>query len=181
TEDAIFPPDFTFNDITVQIIKAIIKAITVEPNLNSWFFTNSMGIKTFSDVNLGIAMDTQEGLFVPVIPKAQNLSDAEIRNKINKYKVDVKARTIDPNVLKNLTITLSNFGSISGKYANPIVVPPSVAIVGIGKIRDVITPINNKPEICKMLPISLTFDHRAITGGESARFLGAFISALTNN
>ncbi len=179
TEDAIFPPDFTFADITVQIIKALIQAVAAEPNLNSWFYTNSMSMRTFTDINLGIAMDTEDGLFVPVINQIQNLSAAEIRNKINEYKKSVQTRTIDQENLKNLTITLSNFGALAGKYANPIVVPPSVAIIGIGKMRDVIAPIQNKPAICKMLPVSLTFDHRAITGGESARFLGEFITQLT--
>ena len=73
---------------------------------------------------------------------------------------------------------LSNFGTFAGKYANPILVPPLVTIVGIGRARDCVVPLNGKPAVEKILPLSVTADHRAVTGGEISRFLAKLIEAL---
>ncbi len=178
TEDAIFNPTHDFTDTTIQIIQALIYAVKKEPNFNAWYNGTTLASRVFDDINLGVAMDTPDGLFVPVIQEAQKLTRIELRAKINEYKASVTDRTIDPTNLKNCTITLSNFGNMAGKYASPIVVPPTVAILGIGKMRDVVAPYNDEIKICKMLPVSLTFDHRAITGGESARFIGEFVQSL---
>lgn len=179
-EDAIFSPEHDFSNLTAQLITSIIAAIKAEPNLNSWYYGSSSNIRKFEDINLGIAMDSPAGLFVPVIRKAQELSESSIREKIATLKTLVKNREITPDDLKDPTITLSNFGTIAGKYASPIIVPPTVAIVGVGKMRDTVAVYQDKPTICKMLPISLTFDHRALTGGECARFLRVFIDSLVS-
>ncbi len=76
------------------------------------------------------------------------------------------------------TIILSNFGAFAGRYANPIIVPPMVAIIGIGKARDEVVADAGKPAIHRIIPLSITVDHRLVTGGESARFLKAMIDAL---
>ncbi|HRP98288.1 MAG TPA: 2-oxo acid dehydrogenase subunit E2, partial [Rhodocyclaceae bacterium] len=80
--------------------------------------------------------------------------------------------------LRGNTITLSNFGMIGGKYAAPVVVPPTVAILGAGRIHDAVIAIDRKPAVRRVLPLSLTFDHRVVTGGEAARFLAAVIADL---
>ncbi len=163
-------------DITLRIIRAICHACKFEPSLNAWYDGKAMGRKLFTDVHLGLAIDSDEGLFVPVIENAQN--NPELRNIINTYKKQVKDRTIPTEKFHGATITLSNFGVFAGLYATPVVVPPQVAIVGVGKIKEVAAVHNGQVVVCRHIPLSLTFDHRAVTGGEASRFLYALIQDL---
>jgi len=97
-----------------------------------------------------------------------------LAEKLGQLVSQARERKLAPDLLRGATITLSNFGAIGGRYASPIVVPPQVAIVGAGRIekRAVVT---REGELAahRVLPLSLTFDHRAATGGEAARFLMA--------
>ena len=93
-------------------------------------------------------------------------------------RVDATARSIPAEELRGATITLSNFGMFGGRYASLVVVPPQVAIIGAGRVVQRVVAHQGAPAIRRMLPLSLTFDHRVVTGGEAARFLGALRSAL---
>lgn len=165
-------------DITVRLIQAIVDAVKVEPSLNSWYHHAQSAREIHEHVNLGLAMDMPEGLFVPVIHKADTLSSEQLRDRIDTFKVSVKNRDIPAEDLKSATITLSNFGKFAGRYASPIVVPPQVAILGVGKLREEVVAHNGQAVVHKVIPLSLSFDHRAITGGEATRFLGAVIDSL---
>lgn len=167
-------------DITVRVIQAIAKAAAVEPALNAWFDGKTLGRRLSREVHLGLAIDTHDGLFVPVLRNIEKSSSESLRQEIESLKKEVEARSITPQAMRGATITLSNFGKFAGRYANPIVVPPMVAIVAIGKIREEVVAFENAPRIAKVLPISLTFDHRAVTGGEATRFLGSLIQQLEN-
>lgn len=172
------PPDA---DITVHVIQAIVAAAQAEPSLNAWYDGKNMERCLLTEINLGLAVDTDEGLFVPVIKDAAKKSAQELRTAINDFKKSVRARSVSPSELQGATITLSNFGMITGRYANPIIVPPMVAILGCGKIRDAVSVRDGKMAICRIMPLSLSFDHRAVTGGEATRFLGAIIKSLEKN
>lgn len=165
-------------DFTVRIILAMIKACQKEPALNAWYDGQAMGRRLLPQVNLGLAMDTPDGLFVPVIHNAQEKTAAELRAEIERLKHEVQTRTVSPQNLQGATIVLSNFGKFAGRYANPIVVVPTVAILGVGALREELRPFNGEPAIRTVLPLSLTFDHRAVTGGEATRFLGTVIESL---
>jgi 2-oxoisovalerate dehydrogenase E2 component (dihydrolipoyl transacylase) len=165
-------------DITGRIIRAVIAACQAEPSLNAYYNGKAMAIQLQKAVHLGLAMDAAEGLFVPVIKNAQELTPTEWRNKINAFKEQVKTRTVPQDDLKGATIVLSNVGTFAGKYASPIIVPPTVAIIASGRIRDEVVAHKGKIEIHRIIPISLSFDHRAVTGGEAARFLAALIHDL---
>ena len=93
-------------------------------------------------------------------------------------RADAVARSIPPGELRGATITLSNFGMIGGRFANLIVVPPQVAIIGAGRIAQRVVAHLGQPAVRQVLPLSLTFDHRVVTGGEAARFLVALKSDL---
>lgn len=166
-------------DFTARLVKAICYACAKEPSLNAWFDGKTVSRRLFDDCHIGLAMDTEQGLFVPVIEKAQNKDSALLRSEIEVLKKDVKARTIKPERLRGNTITLSNFGNFAGRYATPIVVPPSVAIIAVGKVREEVKAIQGDPMVRTILPLSLTFDHRAVTGGEATRFLGYLIENLS--
>jgi pyruvate dehydrogenase E2 component (dihydrolipoamide acetyltransferase) len=83
-----------------------------------------------------------------------------------------------PDDLRGATIALSNFGMIGGRHAALVVMPPQVAILGAGAIAERVVAIEGKPAVRRTLPLSLTFDHRAVTGGEAARFLAACMETL---
>ncbi|MFZ8958054.1 MAG: 2-oxo acid dehydrogenase subunit E2, partial [Pseudohongiellaceae bacterium] len=83
-----------------------------------------------------------------------------------------------PEDMKDYTIMLSNFGVFAGRYATPIIAPPCVAIVAAGKLRNEVVPVLGGYEVHRIIPLSLTFDHRAVTGGEAARFLKAMLEDL---
>ena len=167
-------------DFTVHLIQAMAMALQKEPSLNAWYDGKNMERCLHKEVNIGLAMDTEEGLFVPVLKNVEHKSSAELRSMIDIFKQTVKSRTIAPSDLQGATIALSNFGTIAGRYANPIVVPPMVAILGCGKLRDEVCARQGKMEIRRIAPFSLTFDHRAVTGGEATRFLAAVIQYLEN-
>jgi pyruvate dehydrogenase E2 component (dihydrolipoamide acetyltransferase) len=96
-------------------------------------------------------------------------------------RADAAARSIPPEELRGATITLSNFGMIAGRFASLVVVPPQVAIIGAGRAERRIVVDQGRQAIHRILPLSLTFDHRAVTGGEAARFLAALKSSLALN
>lgn len=165
-------------DVTLRLIQAIIAACKTEPSLNAHFYGDILSRKLYKEINLAIAVDTPAGLYTPVIKDAANQSAAQLRKNIDTFKNKAKTQSFAPSDLQNATITLSNFGTISGRYANPIIVPPTVAIIGIGKTRPVVVAANGKPAVHLIMPISLSFDHRAATGGEAARFMAALIESL---
>lgn len=169
-------------DITVRIIRAIIAAIKIEPALNAHFDGDTMRIQKKEKINLGLAVDMPHGLFVPVIKDVANLSDEQMRATIQRFKLQAHTKSIPQNDLRDSSIVLSNFGAIAGRYANPIILPPTVAIIGVGRItKSVVLNENKIPEEHRMIPLSLSVDHRAITGGEVARFLRAMMDELARS
>lgn len=166
------------SDITARVVRAVCFACQQEPSLNAWYHDKSMSRKLHQVVHLGLALDSKDGLFVPVIKEAQSQSGTALRETINRFKQEVSDRSIAQDELQGATITLSNFGSFAGRYANPVIVQPMVAIVGTGRIREEVAANQGNIEIHKIMPLSLTFDHRAVTGGEATRFLAAMIEDL---
>lgn len=165
-------------DPLVRIAQAIARACEVEPVLNSWFDGPSLSLKRHRHLDLGIAVDTPDGLFVPVLRKVDERSADDLKAGAARLRADVKARAIPPQEMMGATLTLSNFGTLFGRYANPVVMPPQVAIIGAGMIRDEPVAVAGQVAVHPILPLSLTFDHRAVTGGEAARFLRALVQAL---
>ena len=110
---------------------------------------------------------------------AASATPPDWRRQIEAFKRGVQERSLTPADLRAPTITLSNFGSIAGRYASLIIMPPQVAILGAGRIaaRPVQTA-DGSIALHRALPLSLTFDHRAVTGGMAARFLRAVITDL---
>lgn len=160
-------------DITMRVIRAIVAACKAEPSLNAWYDGHAVGRRVLDKVHLGIAVDTGEGLFVPVLRDVGNRTADDLRSGLDKIKQDVRARKIPPEELRGYTFTLSNFGVFGGRYANPVVVPPTVSILGCGKVQQEIVAIDGQPAAHYVLPLSLTFDHRAVIGGEATRFMAA--------
>jgi pyruvate dehydrogenase E2 component (dihydrolipoamide acetyltransferase) len=166
------------NDITGRLIRALVRACKAVPALNAWFDGDNLTRTMHPHVDVGIAVDTEDGLFVPALRNADVLDAAGLRQAINRLRDSVRNRSIPAEELKGYTISLSNFGVFAGRYATPVVVPPCVAIVAAGKLRFELVPVMGGVETHRLMPLSLTFDHRAATGGEAARFLKAMLDDL---
>ena len=165
-------------DIMARLIRALAHAAAVEPALNAWLNAKEGTLRRHSRVDVGIAVDSPEGLFVPALRNADRLDRAGVRAELNRLRDGVKNRSLPPEDLTGYTLMLSNFGVFAGKYATPVVVPPCVCIVGAGRLHHAIVPVLGGMETHRLMPLSLTFDHRAATGGEAARFLRALIDDL---
>ena len=166
------------NDVTGRLVRAICVAAKAVPALNAWFDGDNLTRTLHPQVDIGIAVDTDDGLFVPALRNADVLTPAGVREAVNRLRAQVQDRSIPSSELTGYTISLSNFGMFAGRYATPVVVPPCVAIVAAGRARHQITPVIGGFESHKVIPLSLTFDHRACTGGEAARFLRAMLDDL---
>lgn len=165
-------------DITSRVIRAIVAGCRTEPALNAWFDDQNLSLTRHPHVDLGIAVDTPDGLFVPALRNAHLLDARGLREGINRLRAQVEDRSIAPSELTGYTISLSNFGMFAGRYGTVVVVPPCVAIVGVGKLSHDVVAVMGGIEVHRRLPLSLTFDHRACTGGEAARFLKAVLDDL---
>ncbi|GAA5070287.1 dihydrolipoamide acetyltransferase family protein [Lysobacter panacisoli] len=165
-------------DITARLVRAIVTACKTVPALNAWFDGENLSRTLHPQVDIGIAVDTEDGLFVPALRNADMLDGAGVRAAIQRLRAQVEDRTIPATELSGYTISLSNFGMFAGRYATPVVVPPCVAIVGAGKLSHDVVAVMGGIEVHRRMPISLTFDHRACTGGEAARFLKALLDDM---
>ncbi len=166
------------NDITVRVIRSIVAGCRAEPGLNAWYDGEAQSRILHEHVDLAMAVDTPDGLIVPVLRGVDGLDAAGLRAAVDELKVATRERTVSPAQMKDPTITLSNFGMMAGRYATPVVVPPQVAIVGTGGLRHDVVAVMGGVETHRRIPISLTFDHRCNTGGEACRFLAAMIQDL---
>ncbi|HET7362347.1 MAG TPA: 2-oxo acid dehydrogenase subunit E2, partial [Burkholderiales bacterium] len=162
-----------------RLAQAIIAAAQAEPGLNAWYDAKADARTLREEVDLGVAVDLADGLLVPVLRNAHRMAPEQLERELDQLVVKARERSLSPEMLRGASITLSNFGAIGGRYASPMVVPPQVAIVGAGRIdkRPVVTA-DGEIAAHRVLPLSLTFDHRAATGGEAARFLNAMKRAL---
>jgi len=165
-------------NITARILRAIVAGCVAEPGLNGFYNAETMTHQTESRVDLAMAVDTEDGLIVPVIRNIEAMSLGDIRAAVEDLKQATRKRTVAPQDMVNYTFTLSNFGMMAGRYATPLMVPPTVGILGTGKLQHDVVAVMGGIEVHRRIPLSLSFDHRCITGGEAARFLAAVIQDL---
>jgi 2-oxoisovalerate dehydrogenase E2 component (dihydrolipoyl transacylase) len=165
-------------DITIRLVRAIAVAGQAEPSLNAWYNAQAGERRLLASVDVGIAVDTGEGLLVPVLRNVGRRDARDLRAGLDRMRADAQARSIPPEELRGATITLSNFGMMGGRFANLVIVPPQVAIVGAGRIEERVLAHNGQPAVRRTLPLSLTFDHRVVTGREATRFLAALKAEL---
>lgn len=165
-------------DVTLRLIAALVDGCRAAPALNAWYDGAREALRLHDRIDLGIAVDTGDGLFAPVLRAAGQRDAADLRRGIDAMKRDIQTRAIPRDQLRDATITLSNFGTICGRYAALAVVPPQVAILGAGRIRPTPRVVEGLIVVGHTLPLSLSFDHRVVTGAEASRFLSAAIATL---
>jgi pyruvate dehydrogenase E2 component (dihydrolipoamide acetyltransferase) len=165
-------------DITVRLLRSLWAGALAEPGLNAWYDGEQNMRMIHKGMDVGMAVDTPDGLFAAALRGVHRGDPIAIRASIDRLKENVKSRSIPPEDLRDYTIMLSNFGVFAGRYATPIINPPCVCIVAAGKLVNEVVPVLGGFEVHRTMPLSLTFDHRAVTGGEAARFLKAMIQDL---
>jgi pyruvate dehydrogenase E2 component (dihydrolipoamide acetyltransferase) len=165
-------------DVTIRLVRAVVAGCRAAPALNAWFDAAAMSRRLHTRIDLGIAVDTGDGLFVPVLRDVGNRSAAGLRRGVDTLKRDVAARKVPLAELHGQTITLSNFGMFAGRFAALAIVPPQAAILGAGRIAPRAVASSDGVAVHRTLPLSLTFDHRVVTGTEAATFLAAAIRDL---
>ncbi|WP_434342782.1 dihydrolipoamide acetyltransferase family protein [Mycoplasma capricolum] len=153
------------------IIKAVAKSLRDMPNINvRGDFANNK-IQFMHNINIGIAVDTPNGLMVPVIKGADHLSVFEIAIKISELANKAKDGKLTRAEMTEATFTVSNFGSVGLDYATPIINSPESAILGVGTMSQTPLYINGELQKRFIMPLSMTCDHRIIDGADAGRFL----------
>ncbi len=153
------------------IFKAVAEALKLHPVLNSELDleNNRMVYKKYFHIN--IAVDTEEGLVVPVIRNVDKLSIRQLTAKILEIAEKARERKLTLDDMKDGSFTVTNYGSIAGTYGVPVINYPQAAILGIGRIKKVPVVKNDEVTIGQVLPLSMSVDHRIVDGGEAARFI----------
>src|SRR5277367_2709492 len=166
------------SDYMLRLMRAMISAWRTEPALNAWYDSVTQSRILVAHIDLGVAVDTPGGLIVPVVRNIERKSPDELRAAIALQKEAAHRRSTPAEDLRDFTLMLSNFGTLAGRYGIPLVVPPAVAILGAGKVREDAVAVAGTVHAHRRMPLSLSFDHRCITGGEACRFLAAVIADL---
>ncbi|MFH1257379.1 MAG: dihydrolipoamide acetyltransferase family protein [Candidatus Micrarchaeota archaeon] len=162
------------------VVKAAVIALKTHPKFNASFDESKDEIVLKKYYHIGIAVDTAEGLIVPVIRDADKKGIYEIAAEIMRLAKKANERKMKLDDLKGGSFTITNIGSIGGEFFTPIIYHPEVAILGLGRIGDKVVVEEGKAVIAKKLPLSLSFDHRIIDGAEAARFVNDVIKMLEN-
>ena len=164
--------------VTAFIVKVLASALRNHPKMNASLDLQNQQLVYKKFVNVGIAVDTDRGLVVPVIRDADRKNVIQIAQELGRIAERAKARKLSPDELQGGTFTLTNIGPIGGKYFTPIVNWPEVAILGIGRGGLAPVNVNGFFQPRQLLPLSLSFDHRIIDGADGARFLKWIVEAI---
>jgi 2-oxoisovalerate dehydrogenase E2 component (dihydrolipoyl transacylase) len=166
------------SDYMPRLMRAMICGWRAEPALNAWYDASHLKRTLFAHIDLAIAIDTPGGLIVPVLRNIESKTREQLRDELAARKAAAHQRRTPPQDLRDFTLMLTNFGTLAGRYGVPLVVPPAVAILGAGKVREDAVAVAGSIRAHRRMPLSLSFDHRCITGGEACRYLAAAIVDL---
>ena len=162
------------------IVKATVLTLKQHRQLNSQIDPENDRMIYKNYFNIGIAVDTPEGLVVPVIKDADKLSILQIARKITELSDKARDRKLSMDDMKDGTFTLTNYGSIGGIFATPVINYPQAGILGIGRIVKKPVVKDNQLAVGNVLPLSLSVDHRIIDGGEASRFMNQIMEYLSD-
>ena len=169
-------------DIRVSLqpffMKALATALRRYPVLNAHFNPVSEELTVFKDVNIGVAVNTEAGLMLPVIHNVENKTIRQIDTEMKEMVERAKGRQISIKNLRGGTFSLTNFGPFGGLFASPMIYPPQVAIIGAGRIHQAPMVVDGAVRAAWVLPVSLAFDHRVVDGVPAAQFASYFLELL---
>ncbi len=162
------------------ILLGVIKALREHPSMNSNVDDEKEEILIRNVINLGIAVDTDHGLMVPVLANADRSSVFELHRRVKDVAARCKDRSIPREELIGGTFTISNVGSYGGMFATPIINYPEVGILAAGRAKERVVPKQGGFHLGTILPLSHSCDHRVVDGAEGARFLNTVVKLLEN-
>lgn len=169
-------PSATWND---WVLRATVVALSEHKDMNAaWVDENTR--KRYHTVNLGVAIDTEKGLLVPVIHGADNLSFEELSQHAKERQEKAQNNRLKNEDLNGGTFTVTNLGGLGIQFFTPILNHPQVGILGVGKLHSYVDLVDDKLQRKWQLPLNITFDHRAIDGAPAARFLQTIEDLLMN-
>ena len=163
----------TYTDLLVKLVAA---ALRDHPRLNSSW--NSESIVTHADINIGVAVATEDGLVAPVIARADQMSLAQIAQRRAELVERARAGRLRPDDLSGGTFTVSNLGMYGVDAFSAILVPPQAGILAVGRVADRVVPLHGIPAVQPMMWLQLTCDHRVVDGARGAQFLGALAELI---
>ncbi len=166
--------------MTALAMKAIAIALHEYPSFNSSFDTQTDEIVIKNYINIGVAVDTENGLVVPVVKDVDKKNIITIANEMNALAIKARDRKLEMSDMQGGTFTITNLGGLGGTSFTPIVNYPEVAILGMSRSRHEFQLVNDNPVPRLMLPLSLSYDHRVINGADAARFIVRLSSLLSD-
>jgi pyruvate dehydrogenase E2 component (dihydrolipoamide acetyltransferase) len=162
------------------IVKALTLVLERFPLLNSSLDEETAEIVLHRGQHIGFAVDTPDGLLVPVVRDARRMSILELAAALQDLSERARQRKITPAELQGGTFTVSNYGAIGGLWGTPVINPPQAAILGVGRIEEAAVVREGAVVVRPVVPLSLTFDHRSIDGATAQRFFNALIEHIEN-
>lgn len=169
--------NITINDI---IIYAVSRTILAHKDLNANFINDGTTMRYFKNAHIGVAVDTPRGLMVPTLTNANLKSLNTISAEAKKLASDAQAGTINPDLLKGATFTITNLGTMGIESFTPVINPPQTGILGVNTLQTRVKNVNGEMKMYQAMTLSLTFDHRALDGAPAARFLQELCNNLEN-
>jgi pyruvate dehydrogenase E2 component (dihydrolipoamide acetyltransferase) len=164
--------------LTAFIVRAVARALQKHPRANASLDETTQEIVYKEYCHIGIAVDTEGGLIVPVLRDADQKSVLEISSQVNQLTERTRARKIAIDELQGGSFTISNQGSIGGAHFTPIIYAPQVAILGVGMSAAKPVVVDGKIAVRTLLPLCLAYDHRVLDGANAVRFLKDVIRNL---
>ena len=169
--------NITLNDM---VLFAVAKTLPGFRSLNAHYLGDKQVMRFFTNVNLGVAVDTDRGLLVPTVRKAEKLSLNELSLATKDLITKARDGGISPDLLSGASFTVSNLGAMGIESFTPVVNPPQTGILGVDTITRRIKQVNGEDVTYPAMGLSLTFDHRALDGADAAKFLKALVTNLEN-
>ena len=169
--------NITLNDM---VLFAVAKTLLGHRDLNANYLDDKDVMRYFSHVNLGVAVDTPRGLLVPTVFRADTLSLNELAAQTKSVIKDAQAGTINPDLLRGASFTVTNLGSLGIESFTPVINPPQTGILGVDTITRRVKIVDGKDVFYNAMGLSLTFDHRALDGAPAAKFLKELCANLEN-
>jgi pyruvate dehydrogenase E2 component (dihydrolipoamide acetyltransferase) len=162
------------------VMKAVAHALKMHPMLNAVIDLENDEIIYKQYANLGVAVDTDRGLVVPVVRNIELMGIPQLAQALGKVSEKARTNTFTLDDLRGGTFTISNLGAVGGTYSTPIINYPEVAVLLLGRSRKLPVVVDDQVKIRLMMPLSISYDHRLIDGATAARFLNEVISFLQN-
>ena len=162
--------------VEAYLVRAVLPVLVDFPDFNATF--DGTTLTRHATVGMGVAIDTDAGLVVPVVKDAAERTAADLAAEIERLIAAARSRRLTPNEMVGGTFTISNVGAVGGGYGTPIIPFGTTAILSVGRAGDDVVVRDGGIRIAPMFPVALSFDHRVIDGAAASRFLSRCVASI---